>query len=140
MALDRARREYWLRYANQLAGLMGLGHFEWVLLDKPTKCAAEIEFKDYQHVGQVQLRSDFDSQPPEWQRDTMVHEILHAHFMDIDQTVEDMTTPRPPWAPPAEWSHFCRQLLAAHLAAEEFIVSDITRAWCKTLPLPPVDG
>lgn len=129
---------YWLKYMYTLAGAMGLGHYEWELYDTPVKSgAAEITFKGYQRVGKVMLCADFDDQSPEFQRDTLVHEIMHGYFLEMDQVLEDQLHRRPWWAPKKAWAYLRQQVYDAHQAAEEYLVSDVTRAWSKTLPLPP---
>ena len=133
------RRDYWAAYMTHLAQAMGLGHMVWEVKLKP--CSdddfAKVRFRPYQHVAVVKLRESFEDMAPEAQQDTLVHEILHAKYLGLDQAVENVMSVTPPGVPKDVWRTTHERLEAAILAAEEYAVSDETKAWCKVLPLPP---
>jgi hypothetical protein len=119
-------------YAEELASWMGLT--DWtlqVLTDSPSEetSMAEIDCIYGQRLGKIALSDDWDSYKPETQRDTLVHELVHAILAPYSQMADDMLDAlvSATQAAPAK---------AALSNVEEWITDAVALAWGQHLPLP----
>ena len=118
------------QYVARLAGLMGLEG--WTFEVQSEFCdkdnMAEIDAVYGQRFAKVYLSQDWHTFSPELLRDTLVHELLHAHFAPISELSSDLLD--------AGSKKNAKVAKAALSYMEERIVDQIACAWARTLPLP----
>ena len=69
----------------------------------------------------VRLSESFLDSPPDRQRQTLVHELLHAHTAPMNQLLRDLL----------DEHHF-----DAYKLLMEYAVDGVAEEWAKSLPLP----
>lgn len=83
--MKRKRLQYWANYANALSDHVGLR--DWQIRISRDTCeepfAAIVEPWYGRKVASIKLNEDWDTDSPEEQRGTMVHELLHCHINPI---------------------------------------------------------
>jgi hypothetical protein len=80
------------RYVAAIAEDFGLGDWEICVLDESPDSAtalASCEAVFGRRMANLRFSHAFFHSPPEDQRNTVVHELLHAHLAATDQAVED---------------------------------------------------
>lgn len=128
-----ARRSRWVQeYAETLASWMGLT--DWtlqVINDSPDDTSmAEIDCIYGQRLAKIALSDEWDTYTPTTQRDTLVHELVHAILSPLTQMADDMLdVTAGPNATAAK---------AALSNVEEWVTDAIALAWAQHLPLPKV--
>ena len=117
-------------YAETLASMMGLT--DWtieVLLDSPADDAmAEIDCVYGQRLGRVALSDTWESYDLKTQRDTLVHELVHATLAPYSQMANDILA--------ASGADLATVGSVALRNVEEWVVDSIALAWAQHLPLP----
>lgn len=81
------------------------------------------------HEAVIRFSPDFFSDTPEGQRDTVIHELLHLHFVLFDDAAYAWVDK----LAPVDYSMLKRMLNRA----EERTVDIITRIIAPSMPLPP---
>lgn len=132
---DSAEREWIVEYIAELRDLMGLGHFTVTFQAYPpaeqdeVSTAAQIQIPDGKRDATIQVDPDFVDEPPEEQRETLVHELVHCHLADMGNMVyEDLKHPLGITAHAIFNDGFTRAL--------EHATDAIAKAWAAQLPLP----
>jgi hypothetical protein len=80
------------RYVDAIAADFGLRDWEITILDETPDSATAIascEAVFGRRVAHLRFSHAFFHSPPEDQRNTVIHELLHAHLAATDQAVED---------------------------------------------------
>lgn len=128
--MTEERALYWAEYATELAGILNLGHWHIGISYEPAPdgCSAQISIPNGRRRVAIRFAHDFDTFDPDRQRQTIVHELEHLRFHNVDRLAE--------WA--AERMKFdAGQLFAAaHLEALEFAIDEIAELLADQLPLP----
>lgn len=123
MAVD-PRKSRFKHYLRDLADLMGLR--DWTVSvhrDPPddehqASCHAVYGRK----MAQIQLSENFLESVPDRQRQTLVHELMHAHFGPLNHLMRsELTDPG----------------YRAFMLSLEYAIDGIAEEWAKRLPLPP---
>jgi len=88
--VDSARLDYWAHYFRDLADRMELRDWTITIQSRPADddACAQVTCIYGRKIATIKLADDFDSYAPEKQRQTAVHELLHAH-LDHPQRVID---------------------------------------------------
>ena len=118
------RKQSFGPYLRALADLMGLRDWTVTLDDQPTDGAgnfAEASTMAGRKHLKVAVSERFLDLPPEEQRSTMVHELIHAHGAAMDHMLCDVldSDARP-----------------AYKLLMEYMVDGIAEEWARSLPLP----
>lgn len=117
------RKQAFLPYLRDLAGRMGLKDWRLRIDDKPPAsdgASASVWMRRGGKEAIVMLSEWFLDQPPERQREDLVHELIHLHHMPMDGVAEDTMDA-------GQYRVFERLL--------EYAVDGIAEAWAATLPL-----
>ena len=88
--MDDATHAYWLGYIRSLADLIRLKDWDFNLeRTHPASITADAEvFLCYgMRRGDISVPATFFALRPEEQRQLLTHELLHAHFEDLDEHV-----------------------------------------------------
>lgn len=119
-----------VEYTRQIAVAMGLGgwHIEQSADPASEGCLAEIEPTYGQRHAKLSLCAEWDTLPPEEQRDTIVHELVHVHLASLTQLAYDLVQELDPSA--------VKVAQAALNLAEEYVVDAMAGAWSPYMPLP----
>lgn len=119
-----------VEYTRQIAVSMGLGGWTIEQSADPASdgCFAEIEPTYGQRHAKLALCPNWDDLPPEEQRDTIVHELLHVHLASLTQLAFDIVQELDPAA--------AKVAQAALNLAEEYVVDAMAGAWSPYMPLP----
>jgi hypothetical protein len=125
---NRLMREY----AEQLAALMGLSDWTIQILYEPTDIDtyAEIECVYGQRLAKISLNPNWQAYSRETQRDTLVHELVHALIAPFSQMAYDMVDVL------TENEGAQSAAKAALAGSEEWVVDPISIAWAPYMPLP----
>lgn len=120
------------QYVARLANLMGLEGWTFEVQGDPCDKdnMAEIDAVYGQRFAKVYLSQDWHTFSPELLRDTLVHELVHAHFAPMSELSHDLLD--------AAAKKHAKTAKAALSYMEERIVDQIACAWARTLPLPEV--
>lgn len=118
------------RYVYQLADLMGLRGWDLKVSEEVSSkhTLAEIETVYGQLAATVWLGEDWEDLSPEMKRDTLVHELLHAHVSRLKYLVEDVLK--------AAGKKVAAIGGAAWHLEEEYTVEAMAQAWAPWLPVP----
>lgn len=118
-------------YVNRIKEHMGLS--EWVIEVQATPAddgnLAEIDCVYGQRRALLFVCEEWHGLPPETQRSTLAHEMLHAHVSGLAQMLHDTIDP-------VLKKGERRIVEAAFRLCEEHMVDTIALAWAATLPLP----
>lgn len=122
-----SRRQRFLPYVIYLADLMALKDWVFVIDDTApdSDAAARTYFPDGRKFARIHLSDALLDDPPERQRWTIVHELVHCHYAAMWFLVDELLRG------------------AAKLAARnafEYGVDGTARAWAELLPLPGEEG
>jgi hypothetical protein len=92
-------------------------------------CFAEFHRHVGAHDGKLFLGDAFFDLPADQQRETVVHELLHAHLRPLFEVYFDLDEllGKAVWEVVARW----------HNAAEETVVDGLAKALARHFPLPP---
>jgi hypothetical protein len=122
-------------YARELAGMMGLA--DWnvvVVLDEVSSdVLAAVECVYGQRFARVALCENWDELALDVQRDTLVHELVHAILSPYSQMAGDLIE---------SFNSEGNEAMVAKAAlgnVEEWVVDAIALAWGRHLPLPKGD-
>lgn len=122
-------------YAEDLASYMGLA--DWTIQVTFESCTddtlAEIECVYGQRLARITLVKHWLCMPREDQRDTLVHELVHALLAPLSQMAYDMVDA----LTDNEGAQAAAK--AALAGSEEWVVDPISIAWAPHLPLPKED-
>ena len=127
------RRVRWVQeYAETLASWMGLT--DWtiqVIVDSTSSdtSMAEIDCIYGQRLAKIAVSDDWDNYTPTMQRDTLVHELVHATLAPLTQMADDMLDA-------IGEGVAATTAKAAMSNAEEWVTDAIALAWAQHLPLP----
>lgn len=121
-------------YAQDLASMMGLT--DWTITVKTDSPSdddnmAEIDCIYGQRVGRINLNDEWDGYTPEVQRDTLVHELVHAILAPYSQMADDMLDS-------LGSTQQANTAKAALSNVEEWVTDAIALAWGQHLPMPKV--
>jgi len=119
-------------YAEQLASLMGLADWTIEVCHEPTDVDtyAEIECVYGQRLAKISLNPNWTAYSRETQRDTLVHELVHALLAPFSQMAYDVVDA-------LTLNEGAQCVAKAALAgSEEWVVDPISIAWAPYLPLP----
>ena len=86
-----AEREKWSAYVRDIADRIGLKDWTITVPGTPPRDHADASmWMCYgRRVARVHLPDSIRHEPPEEQRDIVVHELVHLHFAAMDGTVTD---------------------------------------------------
>lgn len=117
------RRQAFVPYLRQLADLMGLKDWEFVIDsgDPNPSCVATCRMRYAQKEMGLRIGEEFLESSAEEKRKTLVHELVHCHMESGWECAGDSM-------PESCKPTFVRQM--------EYGVDGIARAWAPTLPLP----
>lgn len=126
--VNRAIQEY----TESLASMMGLA--DWTIEITFETCAsdahAEIECVYGQRLARISVSENWPAMSREAQRDTLVHELVHALLAPLSQMAYDMVNS-------LTNNEGAQDVAKAALTgSEEWVVDPISIAWAKHLPLP----
>jgi hypothetical protein len=115
-------------YLKDLAEAMGLGDWTLDLREEPAdeNTVAEIDCTLGQKHARVYLCEQWLDLDQETQRDTLAHELVHAHLSQLRHLADAML---------AEVKGGKVAAAAFHLV-EEYTTETIAQAWAPYLPLP----
>lgn len=117
------RKEAFNAYARRLADLMGL--LDWIIGigDEPPepRNLAECDARYGRKIAWIHLSESFFNSTPVRQRQTIVHELLHAHNAHAEHLLHD---------------ELSDTALRAYTLAHEYAIDGIAEAWSRSLPLP----
>lgn len=119
-------------YAEDLASYMGLAdwNIEITYLSCDEDTLAEIECVYGQRLARITLAKNWLSLGRDTQRDTLVHELVHALIAPLSQMAYDMVDAL------TENEGAQAAAKAALAGSEEWVVDPISIAWAPHLPLP----
>jgi hypothetical protein len=119
-------------YAEELASHMGLADWTIEVRHDPTEVDtyAEIECVYGQRLARIGLNRNWLTYTREMQRDTLVHELVHATLAPLSQMAYDMVDAL------TENEGAQAAAKAALSGSEEWVVDPISIAWAPHLPLP----
>lgn len=128
--MNQRQVRYWERYINKLANIMGLRDWEIHAVTEPIGEGniAQCNLVFGQRVAAIALSENFFNQPPQEQRSTITHELIHCHVEQImrhQKTFEELF-------PKDLWLAFCWE----QHESMEYAVDAIAVAWAQSLPLP----
>jgi hypothetical protein len=116
------------KYLSRLAEAMGLG--DWVLdvREEPADegTVAEIDCTLGQKHARVYLCEEWTDLDPVTQRDTLVHELVHAHLSQLRHMADTLF----------DEVKGGKVAKAAFHLVEEYATEAIAQAWAPLLPLP----
>lgn len=131
--MDRKRRRYWGRYLRDLADRMELRDWTVTTMHRPAeeRHAASCTCIYGRKVIEVHFGIGFDKSSPDDQRQTLVHELLHAHMALAQRPLID--------ARDNISKTWVSMLESNVMTGIEYAIDAIADGWAKHLPLPPVD-
>ena len=113
-------------YIGLLASLMGLANWTIFRSDEPPSsrdAVASMEPIHGRYYAILRIGDYFlDRESPSEKRNTVVHELLHAHLSHLQKIAEDNLDDR---------------VFPQFLLALEYAVDGMAKAWAERLPLPP---
>jgi hypothetical protein len=123
-------------YAEELASLMGLADWTIEIRFDPTDADtyAEIECVYGQRLARIGVNKNWWTYTREMQRDTLVHELVHALLAPFSQMAYDMVEA----LTDNEGAQAAAK--AALAGSEEWVVDPISIAWAPSMPLPEEQG
>lgn len=122
-------------YLEKLASLLGLGRYEFLVLKASghgrAKCPylAQIEWVPGRAVAHVTLGKSFFEQSPEEVRTTLVHELLHLYFRDLDVHLDSFG---PLFVSKEVYEAFTHE----HSHTMECAIEELSKSISTFLPLP----
>lgn len=122
-------------YARELACLMGLADWNVVVLyeEAPADALATVDCVYGQRLARISLCETWDELGLAAQRDTLVHELVHAILSPYSQMASDLIE---------SFNSEGNEAIVAGSAlrnVEEWVVDAIAMAWGRHLPLPKGD-
>lgn len=121
--MDDPRKTKFNNYLRNLADRMGLRDWKISIHEDPPDASnvAECDARFGRKIAWIYLSETFLRSEPDRQRQTLVHELLHAHTAHLNHLMQgELTEPG------------CR----AFSLSLEYVVDGIAEEWAKTLPLP----
>lgn len=119
-------------YIRDTANLMGLR--DWFLVFSPDNpplgpdYMGQCSVAPHRRVATIYLSTALRSGPEEMFQSTVVHELLHLHFVDVEYALESL--------PEVVGSTAASILTTAHKHALELGIDMVAYEWSKTLPSP----
>jgi len=121
-------------YVDELAATMGLA--DWVIKVSLEACdddnLAEISCSYAQRNAEMFLSDRWDNFPPDEQRATITHELVHAELAPYTQHIDVLVKAL------VDREELSRTAAASLSHMEEIVVDQIAVAWADKLPLPEV--
>lgn len=119
-------------YTQELASQMGLADWTIEIRLDPTDSDtyAEIECVYGQRLARIGINRNWLTYTRELQRDTLVHELVHALIAPLSQMAYDMVDAL------TENEGAQAAAKAALAGSEEWVVDPISIAWAPHMPLP----
>jgi hypothetical protein len=120
-------------YVNRIAVVMGLAHWKIEVQATPSDEGnlAEVDCVYGQCYARLFVCEQWHGLPPEIQRSTLAHELMHVHTAMIISMLHDQLD--------AVVSKKERRLVEAAIRlCEEHMVDAVALAWADALPLPKV--
>lgn len=117
------RKEALAPYLRALADLMGLRDWTVGINHEPPdpRHLAECDARFGRKIAWIHLSEAFLNAPPDRQRQTLGHELLHAHTAHLEHLMHgELTEPG----------------YRAFTLALEYAIDGIAEEWAKSLPLP----
>lgn len=81
---------YWSKYVEHMASLLGLRDWRITLEREPSEddCAASIACIYGRKAANIRLMSEWETYGNDRKRQTVIHELLHCHTRDMQDTAE----------------------------------------------------
>ena len=125
------RRAYWLEYIYQLAEIMGLKQWTFKVMKTTVHdCNCQITLTHNRNVGEVEFRRGWDERAPYDQRQSLVHELIHAQFA---RTYIFAETSVRPFMSEREYVLWLKALTDIYEQDTDAVAST---KWAEMLPLP----
>jgi hypothetical protein len=131
--MDKERRHVWGGYLRALADKMALRDWTIITCEEPAEdgCVATARCSYGRKTVSISFQVGFDRLPPEEQRQTCIHELLHAHWGAMDQVIHDTKQ-----AQNKDWMHRLADTIHLH---HEYGVDALADVLAPFFPLPPKD-
>jgi len=131
--MNKIRRLYWGEYLRELADQLALKDWTVVTLESPAEdnCVAQSQCTYGRKRISISFQVGFDRLPPEEQRQTCIHELLHAHWGAMDQVIHDTKNSQN-----KDWVLRFSDTIHLH---HEYGVDALADVLAEFMPMPPVE-
>lgn len=131
--MNSERRQFWGGYLRDLCDRMGLRDWTPVVFEDHADdgYGAQVQCTYGRKRFKVRFACGFDHLDPEEQRETCVHELLHAHWGAMDQVIYDTRQSQN-----KDWMHRLADTIHLH---HEYGIDAVANVLSPFMPLPPIE-